>query len=128
MAALSKEAKLRAVEDDLPFETLSTLVPVYISPDEIGDVAHEAMFGRSRQEDEDTGGGESSFGGINRYIFVGIDSSRAYIDPAGTLLHGVRTVLRQLRRARGADPAGYRVRPKTARQKQSAPQTPNTTG
>lgn len=128
MAALTKEAKLRAVEDDLPFEIFSSLVPAYISSEEISDVAHEALFGRSRQEDEETGAGESSFGGINRYIFVGLNSSTAYIDPAGTLLHGVRNVLRQLRRARGADPAGYRVRPKTARQKQAAPQAPNTTG
>lgn len=128
MAGLSKEAKRRAVEDDLPMEILTDLIPKYISAEEIADVAHEALLGRSRQEDEEQGTGEGSFGGINRYIFVGLDSSDAYIDPAGTLLHGVRTVARQLRRARGADPAGFKVRPKTARQKQSAPQAPTTTG
>jgi hypothetical protein len=128
VAGLSKEAKRRAVEDDLPIEILSTLIPTYISSEEIADVAYEALFGRSRKDDEDEGTGEGSCGGINRYIFVGLDSSDAYIDPAGTLLHGARTSLRQLRRARGADPAGYRVRPKTARQKQAAPQSPNANG
>lgn len=126
MAVLSKAAKLRAVEDDLPLEMMAGLGAAYISPDEIADVAHEALFGRTRKEDEEEGTGEGSFGGINRYIFVGIDN--AFIDPAGTLLHSDRKELRQLRRARGADPQALRIRPKTAQQKRTVQNQPQPLG
>lgn len=129
MAALSKEAKLRAIEDELPIEMFPNLIPAYVSPDEIADVAHEALFGRSRKDDEGSEtGGEGSYGGINRYIFVTDSAANAFIDPAGTLLHTTRQGMRQLRRARGADPAGYRVRPKSAYQKRQAQHAPQTTG
>ncbi len=120
MLTLSKAAKLRAVEDDLPFELYPGLVPAYINNQDIGDIAHEALFGRSRKEQEEEGDGMASFGGINRYIFVGVNN--AFIDPAGSLMHGIMKVLRQLRRARGADPVAFRVRPKTAKQKRATQQ------
>ncbi|MGB4100430.1 MAG: hypothetical protein WBK91_00775 [Alphaproteobacteria bacterium] len=129
MAVLSKEAKLRAIEEDLPMDLLPRLTPTYIQQSEIAEIAHEALLGCSQQESEERGDGEKSFGGINRFIAVSLNSKNAFIDPAGSLLHGVRTTSRQLRRARGADPAGHKVRPKTARQKQmTVQQAPNTTG
>jgi hypothetical protein len=114
--AMSKAALLRAVTDDIPIALLDTIVSTYIPPSEIEAAVRLAITGEE-------GGDSTSFAGINRYVFVGA-GDRAFIDPAGILMQETKTQIRELRRARGADPAGMKKRTRTMAQKQAAQISP----
>jgi len=123
MATLPKAALVRAVSDEIPLEQLQsgTIGADYMPPDQIAAVAREAIAGDESEEDEEGKGGkagDTAFAGINRYVFVG-EGARAFIDPAGTLVHAARQEARELRRSRAADPVGLKTKPRTMAQKQT---------
>ena len=114
--AIPKAALLRAVSDDIPVTEFDKLGSTYIPPNEIEAVARAAITGEEGDSDSTT------FAGINRYLFVG--SGNAFIDPSGVLVQGARDHALALRRARGADPSGLKLRGRTMAQKQKAAQQP----